>query len=171
MSRFILGSIVCLFALALSVAGKVGLDVYMMSRCPDAVKGMKDLAACFGNIQQLCVQEKLGSDAALQHVLCENRDIKRIGTYTQFAECLQTNAIAKWLAVARCTVSEEGKQLLKQNVADSKSKGMKTSLTFTLNGKQRCVFDSGHWVASEDGCPGGASVPAFSKSIQDQLAN
>ncbi|KAJ2093631.1 hypothetical protein IW138_000025 [Coemansia sp. RSA 986] len=211
MSHTIFKITLFLSALALSAFGKVNIDVYMMSKCPDAVRGMKDLAAvyydnlsnvdlrfnyigdlnetstygvtcmhgdyeasineCFGNIQQLCVQEKLGTDAALQYVLCENRDIKRIGTYSKFAECLHTSTIAKWMSVARCTVSDEGKKLLQKNVADTKSKGMKTSLTFTLNGKQRCIFDSGHWVAPEDGCPGGGSVPDFSKSIQDELSN
>ncbi|KAJ2542171.1 hypothetical protein EV175_006078, partial [Coemansia sp. RSA 1933] len=57
----------------------------------------------------------MGSDAALQYILCGNRDIKRIGTYTKFAECLQAGTIAKWMAVARCTMSEEGKLLLKKN--------------------------------------------------------
>ncbi|KAJ2524628.1 hypothetical protein GGI11_000685 [Coemansia sp. RSA 2049] len=115
-----------------------------------------------------CMHGDYGN-AALQYILCENSDIRRIGTYSRFAECLHTDAIAKWVTVARCSVSDEGSKLLQQNVVETRNKGIKTSLTFTLDGKQRCVFDSGHWVSSEDGCPGGGSVPEFNKSVQNEL--
>ncbi|KAJ1729455.1 hypothetical protein LPJ72_004965 [Coemansia sp. Benny D160-2] len=72
--------------------------------------------------------EKLGSSAALQYILCENSDIRRIGTYSRFAECLHTDAIAKWVAVARCSVSDEGSKLLQQNVVETRNKGIKTSI-------------------------------------------
>ncbi|KAI9501982.1 hypothetical protein GGI25_005677 [Coemansia spiralis] len=190
MARTLYGVLFYTLSLATLVLGKVKLDIYMMSRCPDAVRGMRDMAAVYyDNIKDVdlkfnyigelnsnstygvaCLHgdyEKLGPNAALQLVMCQNRDIKRIGTYREFIECLQTDSIANWLTVARCTVGEEGKKLLQENVANTQKKEIKTSLTFTLNGQKRCAFDSGHWVASEDGCPGGGSVPSFDKSIKD----
>ncbi|KAJ2861073.1 hypothetical protein GGH94_005131 [Coemansia aciculifera] len=121
---------------------------------------------CAGNVQQLCVQEKTDPESTLQFILCQQRDIRRIGSYTLFAECLQSTS-PKWLSVMRCALGEEGKHLLQTSVAESRHNNMKVSLTFALNGQKRCVFDSGHWVKPEDGCPGGNTVPDFTHTIKE----
>ncbi|KAJ2741682.1 hypothetical protein GGI20_005017 [Coemansia sp. BCRC 34301] len=98
--------------------------------------------------------------------MIQQRDIRRIGSYTLFAECLQSTS-PKWLSVMRCALGDEGKALLKASVTESQHNGFKVSLTFALNGSKRCVFDSGHWVKTEDGCPGGNTVPNFSQTIRE----
>ncbi|PIA15438.1 hypothetical protein COEREDRAFT_87851 [Coemansia reversa NRRL 1564] len=174
------------------------MDVYMMSKCPDAFRGMKDIAAtfydnqddldlrfnyignlnstmtygvsclhgnneCFGNIQQLCVQEKTDANTTLKFVLCQNDGFQRIGSYGLFVECLWP--VASWYSVVRCAMGNEGKRLLQNSIIESQHSEAKISLTFALNGNKRCVFDSGRWVDSEDACPGGGSVLRFSESI------
>ncbi|KAJ2619664.1 hypothetical protein GGF44_005597, partial [Coemansia sp. RSA 1694] len=120
---------------------------------------------CAGNIQQLCVQEKTDPESTLQFILCQQRDIRRIGSYTLFAECLQSTS-PKWLSVMRCALSDEGKTLLQTSVTESRHNDYKVSLTFALNGAKRCVFDSGHWAKSEEECPGGNTVASFSQTIR-----
>ncbi|KAJ2813764.1 hypothetical protein H4S07_000431 [Coemansia furcata] len=94
------------------------------------------------------------------------RDIRRIGSYTLFAECLQSTS-PKWISVLRCALGDEGKQLLNASVAQSRHNNMTVSLSFALNGQKRCVFDSGHWVKPEDGCPGGGTVSEFTHTIRE----
>ncbi|KAI9481826.1 hypothetical protein BX667DRAFT_504740 [Coemansia mojavensis] len=104
-------------------------------------------------------------ETTLQFILCQQTSVKRIGSYTLFAECLRP--ISNWLTVIQCAMSDEGKLLLQENIANASQNNITTSLTFSLNENKRCVFDSGHWVEPEEGCPGGNSVPSFSKSIQE----
>ncbi|KAI8321155.1 hypothetical protein GQ54DRAFT_325213 [Martensiomyces pterosporus] len=123
-----------------------------------------DDSACFGNIQQLCVQEKTSPEETLQFILCQQRVSEQIGTYVLFMQCLP--ASPKWTQIVRCALGPEGRQLLLASTAFSEHSGAKISLTFSLNGSKRCVYDSGHWIASEEMCPGGASVSKFSRSIR-----
>ncbi|KAI7835153.1 hypothetical protein BX661DRAFT_168315 [Kickxella alabastrina] len=116
------------------------MNVYLMSKCPDAARAMRDLSAvyydnskvldlrfdyigelnnktkygvicahgdteCFGNIQHLCVQKKAGTDKALEFMLCQQRNINRIGTYIQLAECLNNSSY--WIPSVRCAFGEE----------------------------------------------------------------
>ncbi|KAJ2768700.1 hypothetical protein IWQ56_002838, partial [Coemansia nantahalensis] len=123
---------------------------------------------CLGNIQQLCVQKNADPGTTLQFVLCQNNSPKRIGGYMLFVECLRP--VASWYAAARCVTGDEGVRLLKNSVIETQHSDVNVSLTLAFNGQKRCIYDSGHWVEPEDGCPGGGSVPLFSKSIRQLSA-
>ncbi|KAJ2847584.1 hypothetical protein J3B02_004134, partial [Coemansia erecta] len=81
------------------------------------------------------------------------------------AQCLL--GIPTWLPTMQCALSTEGIALLQNSVKTAKEKEMLTSLSFALNGNKRCVFDSGHWVGPDEGCPGGGGVPRFNKSVKE----
>ncbi|KAJ1931151.1 hypothetical protein FBU59_006814, partial [Linderina macrospora] len=119
---------------------------------------------CLGNIQQLCVQDKSTTEDTLEFVLCQQRSVDRIGSWSHFAGCLRP--LSQWQQILRCAATDEGKRLLAKSAEYSMQHNAKTSLTFQLNGVQRCVFDEGAWKKYEEDCPGGYSVPLFSKSIR-----
>ncbi|KAJ2697315.1 hypothetical protein FB645_005950 [Coemansia sp. IMI 203386] len=181
------------FALAFIVLGytatlafaKVQMNIYLMSRCPDAARAMRDLSAVYyDNSKELdmhfdyigelnnsttygveCPHGDIDAGTSLQFILCQQREIKKIGTYSQLAQCLL--GIPTWLPTMQCALGTEGIALLQNSVKTSREKDMQTSLSFALNDAKRCVFDSGHWVGPDEGCPGGGSVPRFTKSIKD----
>ncbi|KAJ2777589.1 hypothetical protein H4R18_005079 [Coemansia javaensis] len=169
----------CALLLVPGVLGKVRMDVYVESRCPDydnqdAVdlhfnyigKLNSSLTyGCFANVQQLCVQKNSDASTTLQYILCQGASPSQIGGYWLFAECLKL--VPSWFSTIRCVAGSEGAQLLQNSVVNSQHNDVTASLTFALNGQKRCVFDSGHWVTAEDGCPGGGSVPLFGKSIRE----
>ncbi|KAJ1949730.1 hypothetical protein EC988_004653 [Linderina pennispora] len=131
---------------------------------------MRDMAAVYYDnhsavdLRQLCVQEKSTTDDTLDFVLCQQKRVEQIGTWLHFANCLRP--LSHWQQIVRCVATDEGKKLLRKSAEYSEQHNAKTSLTFQLNGSQRCVFDQGAWRQYDEDCPGGYSVPMFSKSIK-----
>ncbi|KAJ1857195.1 hypothetical protein LPJ73_002078 [Coemansia sp. RSA 2703] len=146
-----------------------------MSKCPD-YDNSNVLDLQFDYIGELSNSSRFGvecphgdteyadADTALKYILCQHQDVKKIGTYSQMAHCLIGNPT--WLPATQCALGTEGIALLQNSVRSTREKNISTSLTFTLDGQTRCMFNSGHWVAPEDGCPGGGSVPKFTESIR-----
>ncbi|KAJ2787529.1 hypothetical protein GGI15_000660 [Coemansia interrupta] len=161
--------------IASGALAKVQMNIYLMSKCPD-YDNSKAVELQFDYIGELSNSSRFGveclhgdteygdADTALKYILCQHQDPKKIGTYSQMAHCLIGNPT--WLPATQCALGTEGIALLQNSVKSSRDKSIRTSLTFTLDGETRCLFNSGHWVAPEDGCPGGGSVPKFTESIR-----
>ncbi|KAJ3137679.1 hypothetical protein HDU90_001629 [Geranomyces variabilis] len=156
---------------------KVDIDLFVMSKCPDAkycegvfagVLGnvanittlktqyivspsmtcMHGDGECTGNVQQLCVRHYHPSPSRwLSFILCSNRD--QAGIPDDPAACAKIAGF-KWSGdVQECAEGKLGQQLLARDAKIAWRKGIKKSCTVQLQGKTVCVRDGGVW---DDDC-------------------
>ncbi|KAJ3146457.1 hypothetical protein HDU86_008509 [Geranomyces michiganensis] len=156
---------------------RVSVDLFVMSKCPDAkycegvfagvlgnVANITSLkthyivspsltcmhgdSECAGNIQQLCVRHHHPSPSHwFSFILCSNSKQSQIPDDP--ATCAKTAGFEWSAAVQECAESKMGQKLLARDAKIAWQKGIKRSCTVQLQGKTACVRDGGEW---NDGC-------------------
>ncbi|CAJ0649467.1 10896_t:CDS:2 [Entrophospora sp. SA101] len=162
---------------------KVLVDLFVMSRCPDAVvcelKEVNDIAIITTDyVANLNDSEKYGvtcKHGELECIECLNQDISLIGTYNHAKKCtnqvlgvtaattvnITNSADDNYSKVDKCVNSKEGRTLLMKSVLKTTMYNVTKSCTMFINQKLRCIRD-GYWYD----CDEGHSVEDFVQSIR-----
>ncbi|KAJ2156111.1 hypothetical protein GGF46_005405 [Coemansia sp. RSA 552] len=176
---------------------KVHVELFVMSRCPDAIQMEATLASvvpqvhsimdlqmnfigtlnpnktlgvqckhgnkeCRGNIDELCALRRGGGDlpSFWTFLTCLNNHAEDIGRDPDLSLQCASKAGLDTAAFLSCVTQQEGRDLLKASVETALFSGVTTSATLHIDGKPRCVYDSG-WKD----CPGGHTASDFIRSI------
>lgn len=178
------------------ISDKVSIELFVMSRCPDAVK-VEDMfakvvpevypimdmqlnfiatlnpdaplgarckhgdAECQGNIDELCaLRHKPDLPTFWRFLTCMNQHLDDIGRDADLSLECASHAGLDTAAFLTCVAEDEGRKLFKQSVERATFAGITTSATVFIDGKLRCVEDSG-WRD----CPGGHAADDFIRDI------
>ncbi|KAJ1920438.1 hypothetical protein H4219_001275 [Mycoemilia scoparia] len=117
---------------------------------------------CKGNIEQLCAHSLHKNELNVwwRFVSCLNTSPALIGKSEQLTLLCASQAGVDEDKLLQCRDSEEGRELLKKSATEAQEQGIKTSATVFINGKLRCVEDSG-WRE----CQGGHLIEDFERDI------
>ncbi|RPB05996.1 hypothetical protein L873DRAFT_1839495 [Choiromyces venosus 120613-1] len=136
----------------------------------DGISCMRGPSECLGNSLHLCAAKintppsPPAAHTYLPFSLCLTHDYKNIPERKLVEGCADENGIdfRKLNECASDMGPDGGLSMLKKSVERSRDLGAETSCTIRVDGKKRCVRDSGRWKD----CDGGSNVEDLVRDIK-----